>query len=72
MNRFVSNAQQIIQNILLDVERKEAAALRNAAIEELRKEARRIYSGVQRKYQHDLPLFKALVKGEYVLHNKAQ
>ncbi|MBN0989521.1 type I-E CRISPR-associated protein Cse1/CasA [Amphritea pacifica] len=68
MHRFVSNTQQIIQSILLDVDRKEAAELRRAAIKELDEEAKLIYSGLQRKYQHDLPLFKALVKGEYLLN----
>jgi CRISPR system Cascade subunit CasA len=68
MHRFVSNTQQIIQNILLDVDRKEAGELRRSAIEELDAEAKLIYSSIQRKYQHDLPLFKALVKGEYLLN----
>lgn len=68
MHRFVSNTQQIIQSILLDVDRKEAAELRRTAIKELDEEAKLIYSGLQRKYQHDLPLFKALVKGEYLLN----
>lgn len=70
MNRFISNAQQIIMNILLDVDRKEAAQLRATAIEKLEEEAKQIYAGVQRKYQHDLPLFKALVKGEYYLNKR--
>lgn len=68
MQKFTSNAQQIIQQILLDVDRKEAAVLRKEAIEALNKEAKSIFKSVQRKYQHDLPLFKALVKGEFVLH----
>jgi CRISPR system Cascade subunit CasA len=68
MNRFISNSQQIIQNTLLDVDRKEASALRKSAVNELKIEARKIYSDLQRKYQHDLPLFKALVKGEYLLY----
>lgn len=67
MHRFVSNAQQIIQRTLLDVDRKEASELRKAAVAELRAETKRIYDGIQRKYQHDLPLFKALVKGEFIL-----
>lgn len=67
MNRFIANSQQIIQNTLLDVDRKEARELRAVAVNELKAEAKRIYLAVQRKYQHDLPLFKALIKGEYIL-----
>jgi CRISPR system Cascade subunit CasA len=70
MARFTSNAQQIIQRTLLDVERKEASKLRKSASEDLKYEAKRIFIGVQRKYQHDLPLFKALVKGEVALYKK--
>lgn len=68
MQRFVANAQQIIQQILLDVDRKEAAELRTEAISALNKEAKTIFKAVQRKYQHDLSLFKALVKGESALY----
>lgn len=68
MQSFTANAQQIIQRTLLDVERKEAKELRNLAVIELKQEAKRIFADVQRKYQYDLPLFKALVKGELVLH----
>lgn len=67
MHRFTANAQQIIQQILLDVDRKEAAQLRRDAMTALNKEAKDIFREVQRKYQHDLPLFKALVKGEIIL-----
>jgi CRISPR system Cascade subunit CasA len=70
MNRFISNTQQIILRILLDVDRKEARQLTTSAVEKLETEAKQIYSGVQRKYQHDLPLFKALVKGEYFLNKR--
>lgn len=70
MSRFTANAQQIIQRTLLDVERKEASELRAAAMAELKQEAKRIFMGVQRKYQHDLPLFKALIKGEVALYKK--
>jgi len=70
MSRFAANAQQIIQRTLLDVERKEANELRKAAVVDLKAEAKRIFVGVQRKYQHDLPLFKALVKGEIALYKK--
>ncbi len=68
MQRFTSNAQQIIQQLLLDVDRKEASQLRKDAITALNTEAKSIFKSVQRKYQHDLPLFKALVKGEYALY----
>lgn len=67
VNRYIANAQQIIQQILLDVNRKEAAELRRTAITMLNREAKRIYAEILRKYQHDLPLFKALVKGEVEL-----
>jgi len=70
MFRFTANAQQIIQRTLLDVDRKEASELREVTILELQKEARDIFMGVQRKYQHDIPLFKALVKGEASLYKK--
>ncbi|MBB1408034.1 type I-E CRISPR-associated protein Cse1/CasA [Pseudoalteromonas sp. SG43-7] len=68
IQKFTSNAQQIVQQILLDVNRKEATQLRKEAIEALNKEAKSIFKSVQRKYQHDLPLFKALVKGEFILY----
>lgn len=68
IQKFTSNAQQIIQQILLDINRKEATQLRKEAIEALNKEAKTIFKSVQRKYQHDLHLFKALIKGEYVLY----
>jgi len=70
MHRFIANAQQIIQQILLDVDNKDARQLRRDAVVSLNKEAKQIFSSVQRKYQHDLPLFKALVKGEFVLHKE--
>lgn len=70
MQSFTANAQQTIQRTLLDVERKEATELRNLAVIELNLEAKRIFAAVQRKYQYDLPLFKALVKGEVVLYKK--
>ena len=68
MTSFTAMAQQTVQQILLDVDRKEASKLRKEAAEKLSAEAKSIFSEVQRKYQHDLPLFKGLVKGEYVLH----
>ena len=71
MQRFTANAQQIIQQILLDVDRKEAAQLRKDAVIALNYEAKAIFKSVQRKYQYDLPLFKALVKGEYILYQKS-
>lgn len=69
MQRFTSNAQQLIQQILLDVDRKEAAELRTEAMSALNREAKNIFKSVQRKYQHDLAMFKALVKGEYILNH---
>lgn len=70
MHSFISSAQTIIQLILLDVDRVAAAELRKLAIEKLNNEAKRIYNQVLRKYQYDLPLFKALIKGEIELFKK--
>ena len=70
MNRYTSNAQQIIQQLLLDVDKKETRQMRKDAIEALQSEAKNIYSSVIKKYQHDLPLFKALIKGEVILRKK--
>lgn len=67
MHQYISNAQTIVQEILLDVDRSEARALRKSAVTKLQQAARDIYAEVVRKYQHDLPLFKALVKGERFL-----
>lgn len=67
MYRYTSNAQQIVQQLLLDVNRKEAKELRKDALAQLKAEAKNVYGGIMRKYQYDLPLFKALVKGESVL-----
>ncbi|NOQ13066.1 MAG: type I-E CRISPR-associated protein Cse1/CasA [Methyloprofundus sp.] len=67
MNQYISNAQNIVQQLLLDVDRKEARALRKEALEQLKIEAITIYRALMRKYQNDLPLFKALSKGEKVL-----
>ncbi len=67
MHRYTSNAQQIVQQLLLDVNRKEASELRKGAVEKLKGEAKKVYGGIMRKYQYDLPLFKALVKGENTL-----
>lgn len=70
MNRYVNNAQQIIQQLLLDVDKKDVRKMRKDAVEALQQEATNIYSSVMRKYQHDLPLFKALIKGEVILRKK--
>ncbi|GAD89978.1 putative CRISPR-associated protein [Vibrio halioticoli NBRC 102217] len=68
---FICNAQQIIQQILQDVDRKEAKLLRADAILRLTQVSHRIFSDVQRKYQYDLPLFRALVKGESQLNRSS-
>ena len=57
VNRYTSNAQKIIQQLLLDVNRKEAGELRKQAIIELNSEAQLIYTSLLRKYQYDLPIF---------------
>ncbi len=67
MHQYISNAQNIVQQLLLDVDRKEARELRREALEQLKTEAKAIYTELMRKYQSDLPLFKALVKGEKIL-----
>ena len=67
MNQYISNAQNIVQQLLLDVDRKEARILRKEALEQLKTEATTIYRTLMRKYQSDLPLFKALAKGERIL-----
>jgi len=72
IQRFISNAQQIIQKTLLDVDRKEAKQLQKEAISSLKLEAIQIFKSVQCKYQHDLPMFKALVKGEAILFKKIE
>lgn len=67
MHQFVSNAQGTIQRLMLDVDRKEARELRKEALECLKADAVTIYRALTRKYQNDLPLFKAFVKGEKIL-----
>lgn len=67
MHQYISNAQNIVQQLLLDVDRKEARHLRKEALEKLKAEAKVIYSELMRKYQNNLPIFKALVKGEVIL-----
>lgn len=67
MNQYISNAQNIIQQLLLEVDRAEAKQLKKQALEQLKAEAKTIYQALMRKYQNDLPLFKALAKGERVL-----
>ncbi len=67
INNYTSNAQQIVQNLLLNVSRKEARELRKNAVLKLNAEARILYSNLMHKYQYDLPLFKALIKGERLL-----
>lgn len=68
MQCFTANAQQIIQQILLDVDNKKPEQLKQETITLLNVEAKTIFKSVQRKYQHDLPMFKALVKGEHLLY----
>ena len=70
INQYTSNAQQIVQQLLLDADKKETRQMRKDAVEALQKEAENIYSSIMRKYQHDLPLFKALIKGEAILRKK--
>lgn len=67
MHQYISSAQNIVQQLLLDVDRKEARELTKAALEQLKIEAKMIYHALMRKYQSDLPLFKVLARGEKVL-----
>jgi len=67
MQHYISNAQQIVQQLLLDVDQREARVLRKEALDKLKAEAKNIYQALMHKYQSDLPLFKALVKGEKIL-----
>ena len=43
MNQYISNAQNIVQQLLLDLDLKEARVLRKEALEQLIKEAKTIY-----------------------------
>jgi len=70
IKQYTSNAQQIVQQLLLDVDKTDARQMRKDAVKALQQEASNIYSSVMRKYQHDLPLFKALIKGEVILRKK--
>jgi len=67
INQYISNAQNIIQQLLIDVDRVEARELRKQALVQLKAEAKTIYQSLMRQYQNDLSLFKALAKGERIL-----
>jgi len=67
MNQYISNAQKIIQQLLIDVDRTESRMLRKQALAELKTEAKTIYQALMRQYQNDLSLFKSLAKGERIL-----
>ncbi|PHS69655.1 MAG: hypothetical protein COB22_08745 [Cycloclasticus sp.] len=62
--QYISNAQIIVQRLLVDAGRTDLAQLRDRALLQLKAEALSIYRSLITKYQDDLPLFKALVKGE--------
>ena len=67
MQRFVASAQKIVQATLLDVNRTTAEQLRITALKALNAESISLYQQIMKKYEHNLPLYKALVKGERVL-----
>ncbi len=66
MQHYISNAQQIVQQLLLDVDRKEARILRKEALAELKVEAKDVYQALMHKYQNDLPCLRRR-KGEKIL-----
>lgn len=68
IQEYVTKAQQTIQQTLLDVNRKQASELRKIAADQLKRECFEVFANVQRKYQYDLPLFKALARGELLLY----
>ena len=67
LDQYTANAHSIIQKLLVDVNRSEAKILRQKALTSLQKEALSLYRQLMRKYQNELPIFKALVKGERIL-----
>ena len=67
LDQYTANAHSIIQGLLVDVNRSEAKILRQKALTSLQKEALSLYRQLMRKYQNELPIFKALVKGERIL-----
>jgi len=67
VDQYTANAHSIIQGLLVDVNRSEAKVLRQKALTSLQKEALNLYHQLMRKYQNELPIFKALVKGERIL-----
>lgn len=68
VNQFVSQAQQIIQSILVDADFGERKRLRKRAIAELKSVAINIYNDLMRKHENDLPLFTALAKGQKIIN----
>jgi len=67
VDQYTANAHSIIQGLLVDINRSEAKILRQKALTSLQKEALTLYRQLMRKYQNELPIFKALVKGERIL-----
>lgn len=68
VNIYISQAQNIIQDILLDADNSESRVLRKRAIIDLKSEAQSIYSELIRKHENDLSLFQALVRGQKILN----
>jgi len=67
VDQYMANAHAIIQGLLVDVDRTQAKVLRQRALTSLQKQALALYSQLMRKYQNQLPIFKALAKGERIL-----
>jgi len=67
VDQYMANAQFIIQDLLVDVDRKELSNMRQQAFTRLQTQALKIYRQLMRKYQNQLPTFKALAKGERIL-----
>ena len=69
INSFVNQAQNIIQLILVEVDRQQSRALRTKAKDDLKKLARNTFSEVIKKYENDIKLFEVLIKGQKFLNN---
>ncbi|MDO6422770.1 type I-E CRISPR-associated protein Cse1/CasA [Saccharophagus degradans] len=65
---YVSQAQQIVQSLLVESGVSERKQLRQRAITALKQKAQTIYSDLIRRHQHDIPIFEALIKGQKILN----
>jgi CRISPR system Cascade subunit CasA len=67
MFKFTSTSQQLIQEVLQNVGRKESTELRLDASNKMKKLAYSLFADVMRRYGHDMRVFKALARGEIML-----